>query len=108
MKESNLKLHAVMEEMLAKIESKNGELASLRDKLESAAADLEKREMESGTQIGQLKKLVDHLQSKVDSSTEKKHHGKGGKQHSQPQLEWAMSYEEMQESAETIPQKWES
>ena len=56
----------------------------------------------------QLKKLVDHLQSKVDSSTEKKHHGKGGKQHSQPQLEWAMSYEEMQESAETIPQKWES
>ena len=47
---------------------------------------------------------MDHLQSKVDSSTEKKHHGKGGKQHSQPQLEWAMSYEEMQVSAETIPQ----
>ena len=62
LKESNLKLHSVMEEMLTKIESKNGELASLRDKLESAAADLEKREMESGTQIGQLKKLVDHLQ----------------------------------------------
>ena len=62
LKESNLKLHAVMEEMLAKIESKNGELASLKDNLESAATDLEKREMESGTQIGQLKKLVDHLQ----------------------------------------------
>ena len=51
-----------MEEMLVKIESKNGELASLRDNLESAATDLEKREVESGTQIGQLKKLVDHLQ----------------------------------------------
>ena len=48
-----------MEEMLAKIESKNGELASLRDKLESTAADLEKREMESGTQIGQGRNSID-------------------------------------------------
>jgi chromosome segregation ATPase len=65
LKESNLKLRSVMEEMLAKIESKNGELASFREKLEGAAQELEKSEMERGTQIGQLKKLVDHLQSRV-------------------------------------------
>ncbi len=65
LKESNLKLHAVMEEMLEKMEAKNQEMGALRDRLAVAKSELDKRELESGTQIGQLKKLVDHLQSKV-------------------------------------------
>ena len=54
-----------MEEMLEKISTKNSELNELRSKLGATAEDLEKKDLESGVQINQLKKLVDHLQTKA-------------------------------------------
>jgi predicted nucleic acid-binding Zn-ribbon protein len=89
LRESNLKLHAVMEEMLEKMTSKNSELQQFRDRLEAATHDLEQKEMESSVQIKQLKKLVDHLQQKQGKKSSTSDCSKN----------WsaAMPYEELQE-----------
>jgi len=67
LKESNLKLNAVMEEMLGKIERRNNEISSLRERLAALAEDKDKRENENGVHIEQLKKLIEHLRGKNDA-----------------------------------------
>lgn len=78
LKESNLKLHAVMEEMLAKIERRNAEIARLRDELAGLGEDVQRRDVENTTHIAQLKKLVEHLRTK-NEALETVCGGKGGK-----------------------------
>ena len=65
LKESNFKLHQVMEETMAKIERRNMEIANLSEKYERVKEDKEKRDNENSIHIDQLKKLIDHLRAKI-------------------------------------------
>lgn len=94
-KESNLKLNRVMEEMLKKIEEKNSKIAKLEDNLHSTVEERERKELEANTTIIQLRKLVDHLQSKNDALK----HGKGAKSKKRhADQTWALSYEEVMDA----------
>ncbi len=109
LEQANSKLHRVMEEMLEKVASRNAEIKDTQvelggissggekikitspinqNKLNSATADLGRKTV----QISQLKKLVDHLRSGAGEGE-----GNGGAKKKPPPLEWAMSYEEVQD-----------
>ncbi len=67
LKESNLRLNAVVEESLRKIERRNGELVRARDELAAIRDDKERRDNENAVHIEQLKKLIEHLRGKNDA-----------------------------------------
>jgi chromosome segregation ATPase len=68
-----------MEEMLAKIERRNTEIVSLRDRLAGLSEDKERRDNENGIHIEQLKKLIEHLRAKNDGLEAQLYKGGKGK-----------------------------
>lgn len=74
--------------------AKNNELRVLRERLAQASTDNDKKEHEASVQIKQLKKLVDHLQSKVDSQSASHGSSKTTKKQIMSN-KLAMSYEEV-------------
>ncbi len=64
LKDSNLRLNAVVEESLRKIERRNGELVRAREALQSLQEDKERRDNENAVHIEQLRKLIEHLRGK--------------------------------------------
>ena len=68
-----------MEEMLAKIERRNTEIKSLKDKLSNLSEEKNKKDNENTIHIDQLKKLIEHLRSKNDNLEFQLKGGKGKK-----------------------------
>ena len=95
LKESNLKLHAVIEETMEKIGRRNQEVKRLEEQHGSLSAEKERKEAETNVQINQLRKLVDHLKSKNDALMIGPKAAKGRKRLADQN--WALTYEELQE-----------
>jgi chromosome segregation ATPase len=98
LKESNLKLHQVIEETMEKIARRSRDIQKLEESLNSVNSvnsEKEKKEAETNVQINQLRKLVDHLKSKNDVLMIGPKAAKGRKRLAEQN--WAMSYEELQE-----------
>jgi chromosome segregation ATPase len=64
LKESNFKLHQVIEEAMGKIERRNVELANCKESLEMLKEDKDRKDNENHVHIEQLKKLIEHLREK--------------------------------------------
>ena len=95
LKESNLKLHAVIEETMDKIGRRNQEIKRLEEQHGSLSAEKERKEAETNIQVNQLRKLVDHLKSKNDALMIGPKAAKGRKRLADQN--WALTYEELQE-----------
>ena len=95
LKESNLKLHAVIEETMEKIGRRNQEIKRLEEQHGALAAEKERKEAETNIQVNQLRKLVDHLKSKNDALLIGPKAAKGRKRLADQN--WALTYEELQE-----------
>ena len=94
LKESNLKLHAVIEETMEKIGRRNQDIKRLEEQHGSLSAEKERKEAETNVQINQLRKLVDHLKSKNDALLIGPKAAKGRKRLADQN--WALTYEELQ------------
>ena len=94
LKESNLKLHTVIEETMEKIGRRNQEIKRLEEQHGSLSAEKERKEAETNIQINQLRKLVDHLKSKNDALMIGPKAAKGRKRLADQN--WALTYEELQ------------